>query len=141
MSDDYEPRMLGFLCNWCSYAGADLAGVSRLQMPTNFRIIRTMCSARVEPLFIFKALLGGMDGVLVAGCHPMDCHYQRGNFFTRRRLVMVQAILEELDLETDRVKLSWVSASECGRYQQVITDFNEKLKEMGESPARDEVFL
>jgi len=142
MSDEEGlPKILGFLCNWCSYAGADLAGVSRLQMSPNFRIIRTMCSARVEPLFIFKAFLGGMDGVLVSGCHPMDCHYQRGNYFTRRRLVMVQEILDALELEVERVKLAWVSASECGRYQSVLTDFTEELKALGDNEAKHEVFL
>ncbi len=105
MSGNEEPRVLGFLCNWCAYAGADLAGVSRLQLPANFCVIRTMCSARTEPLFLFKALLGGMDGVLVAGCHPGDCHYQRGNYFTRRRLVMVQEILKALNMEHERVRL------------------------------------
>jgi len=136
-----ELKVLGFLCNWCSYAGADLAGVSRLQMPANFRVIRTMCSARVEPLFIFKALLGGMDGVFVAGCHPMDCHYQRGNYFTRRRMVMVQEILRSLGMEEERVRLSWVSASECGRFQDLISDFGEGLKKVGENPVKHEVFL
>jgi len=136
-----ELKVLGFLCNWCSYAGSDLAGVSRLQMPTNFRIIRTMCSARVEPLFVIKALLGGMDGVFVAGCHPMDCHYQRGNYFTRRRMVMVQEIMRSLGLEEERVRLSWVSASECGRFQGLISSFSEDLKGVGENPMKREVFL
>ncbi|MCE5261710.1 MAG: hydrogenase iron-sulfur subunit [Euryarchaeota archaeon] len=141
MSGNEEPRVLGFLCNWCAYAGADLAGVSRLQLPANFCVIRTMCSARTEPLFLFKALLGGMDGVLVAGCHPGDCHYQRGNYFTRRRLVMVQEILKALNMEHERVRLHWISASECSLYQKVLTEFIEDLKGMERNVARDEVFL
>lgn len=131
--DGWEPTVLGFCCNWCSYAGADLAGVSRLQMPPNFRIMRVMCSGRVDPLFILNALEAGADGVIVMGCHPGDCHYISGNMKAERRAKFLDAILEQIGLK-DRFELHWVSASEGPKFQKTITDFVEKVKKLGPSP-------
>lgn len=139
--DMFRPRIIAFLCNWCSYTGADLAGVSRLQMPPHFRVIRVMCSSRVDPVFLIQAYLGGADGILVEGCHPGDCHYEKGNYHARRRFAVTRKVFEELGLETRRLRLSWVSASEGPRFQQVITDFTEMIRELGPNPARTEVFL
>ncbi len=141
MAGDFQPTIVGFLCNWCSYAGADLAGVSRMKMPATMVAIRVMCSSRVDPLFVLKAFLNGADGILVAGCHPGDCHYQTGNYYTRRRFALTQRVFNELGLETNRVRLSWVSASEGGRFQEVVTGFSETIVKAGPSPARTEVFL
>lgn len=131
--DEWEPRILGFGCNWCSYAGADLAGVSRLQMPPNFRLVRVMCSGRVDPLFILNALESGADGVIVMGCHPGDCHYISGNLKAERRAKFLDAILEQLGLK-DRFELHWVSASEGPKFQETITNFTKKIKDLGPSP-------
>jgi len=111
---EFLPRIIGFLCKWCSYAGADLAGVSRLKMPATLIPIRVMCSSRVDPLFILAALLKGADAVLVAGCHPGDCHYQTGNYYTRRRIALLEKIFDQLGLETDRLRLAWISAAVSG---------------------------
>lgn len=127
----FEPRIVGFLCNWCSYAGADLAGISRLQYPPNLRVIRVMCSGRVEPAFIFKALSEGADGVLIAGCHPGDCHYNHGNYNTLRRFPLMMRVLEQLGVERDRVRLEWVSAAEGNIFAQVVTDMTEKVRALG----------
>jgi F420-non-reducing hydrogenase iron-sulfur subunit len=137
----FDPKVLAFLCNWCSYAGADLAGVSRLQMPPNVRNIRVMCSGRIKPLFLIKAWLGGADGVLMAGCHPGDCHYATGNYKARRRFALTKKVFESLGLDSDRIRLSWISASEGPRYQQVMTEFTEKVKTAGPNPTRTEMFL
>ena len=139
-ASDFEPRIVAFLCNWCSYAGADLAGVSRLQMPPHFRVIRVMCSSRVDPVFLVRAYLGGADGVLVAGCHPGDCHYERGNYHARRRFAIARKVMEELGLESDRLRLSWVSASEGPRFQQVVAEFTDRIRRLGPNRARAEVF-
>ncbi len=130
---DFEPKIIGFLCNWCSYAGADLAGVSRFQYPANVRVIRVMCSSRIDPQFVLKALTEGADGVLIAGCHPGDCHYIEGNYRTRRRIAALDKILEKYGL-SDRVFLEWVSASEGKRFAEVVTDITNKLKELGPNP-------
>ena len=112
MSEKFEPRIVGFLCNWCSYAGADLAGTSRLKYPPSILPIRVMCSSRVDPLFVLTAYFKGADGVLIAGCHPGDCHYQEGNYYTRRRFAVLKKVVENLGLESERLRLSWISASE-----------------------------
>jgi len=137
---EFEPRIVAFLCNWCSYAGADLAGVSRLQMPPHFCVIRVMCSSRVDPVFLLKAYLSGADGMLIAGCHPGDCHYEKGNYHARRRFAVVKRIFDELGLDARRLRLSWVSASEGPRFQQVVTDFTAVVTGLGPNPARGEVF-
>ena len=141
MSEEFEPKIVAFLCNWCSYAGADLAGVSRLQMPPSFRIIRVMCSSRVDPLFVIKAFLGGADGVIIAGCHPGDCHYLKGNYYARRKFAVLKKTFEELGLEAERLRLSWVSASEGPRFAEVVTEFTETVKKLGPNPAREEIFI
>ena len=139
--EEFMPKILAFLCNWCSYAGADLAGTSRLKYPPSILPIRVMCSSRVDPLFILKAYLGGIDGVLVAGCHPGDCHYEKGNYYTRRRFALLKKIFEELDMEADRLLLSWISASEGPKYARVATEFTEKIKKLGKNPAKNKIFL
>ncbi len=133
---DPEPRILVFCCNWCSYAGADLAGVSRLQMPTNFRVIRTMCSGRVDPEFILRAFSKGADGVLVAGCHPADCHYIGGNYRTRRRIALLKALLEQYGLDPARLRLEWISAAEGEKFQRTLEMFTDEIRELGPSPLR-----
>jgi F420-non-reducing hydrogenase iron-sulfur subunit len=131
----FEPRILGFLCNWCSYAGADLAGVSRIQYPHNIRVIRVMCSGRVAPRFIFKALQEGADGVIVMGCHPGDCHYLEGNYEAEKKFIMVLRLLESLKNKFEyRVRLEWVSASEGTRFGEVVTDFTNQVRELGPTP-------
>jgi len=129
--DKFEPRILGFACNWCSYAGADLAGTSRMQYPPNVRVIRLMCSGRVNPLFILKALRLGIDGVLVSGCHPGDCHYQTGNYRARRRIAITKNFLEYMGIEPQRLQASWVSASEGSKFAEVISEVTTGVKEVG----------
>jgi coenzyme F420-reducing hydrogenase delta subunit len=129
----FEPKILGFLCNWCSYAGADLAGVSRMQYPPNIRVIRVMCSGRVDPKFVFEALRVGADGVIVLGCHLGDCHYLEGNYEAEKKFDMVKRFLKLINFD-NRVRLDWVSASEGARYAQVITEFTEHIKTLGPSP-------
>ncbi|HYB68973.1 MAG TPA: hydrogenase iron-sulfur subunit [Candidatus Acidoferrales bacterium] len=130
--DGFEPKIIGFLCNWCSYAGADLAGVSRIQYPTNIRIIRVMCSGRIDPTFIFEAFKDGADGVLVAGCHlPSDCHYISGNFKALRRITLLKNTLKELGIEPERVRLEWVSASEGDKFAAIVRDMVGDLKKIG----------
>jgi len=131
---DFEPNIVGFLCNWCSYAGADLAGTSRLRYPPNMKAIRVMCSGRVDPAFILDALKKGADGVLVAGCHPGDCHYQSGNFKTNRRLKLLKKLLFELGIEPERVRFEYISASEGNKFASVVTDFVDELKKIGPNP-------
>ena len=141
VAKEFEPRIVAFLCNWCSYAGADLAGVSRLQMPPTFRVIRVMCSSRVDPMFVVKAFLGGADGVIIAGCLPGDCHYLKGNYYARRRFAVLNKTFETLGLEPERLRLSWVSASDGPRYAEVVKEFTEEIRKLGPSPARTEVFI
>jgi len=118
---EWEPKIIGFLCNWCSYAGADLAGVSRLQYPSNIRIIKVMCSGRVNPQFVLKAFQEGADGVMVAGCHPGDCHYIEGNYHARRKLTLLKDLMGFMGVEPDRFQVSWVSASEGQKFAEVVT--------------------
>jgi len=133
---EQEPRIVGFLCNWCGYAGADLAGTSRLSYPTNIRIIRVMCSGRVEPAFILSAFENGADGVLVAGCHPGDCHYRSGNQHAEKRVEKTGKVLDLLGIGSDRLRLEWISAAEGEKFASVIKDFTEKLRIKGPSPLR-----
>ncbi len=128
---EWEPKVLGFLCQWCSYAGADLAGTSRKKYPANIRVIRVPCSGRVDPLFILKALRLGFDAVLVSGCHPGDCHYQVGNYYARRRMAITKKFLEYMGIEPQRIQASWVSASEGGKFAEVVTEITKELKEIG----------
>jgi coenzyme F420-reducing hydrogenase delta subunit len=128
---DWEPQIVGFLCKWCSYAGADLAGISRKKYPANIRVIKVPCSGRVDPLFILKALHLGFDGVLVSGCHPGDCHYQTGNYHSRRRFAITKKLLEHMGIDPRRVQASWVSASEGGKFVEVVTEMIKEIKEIG----------
>lgn len=127
----FEPRIVGFLCNWCSYAGADLAGTSRVQYPPNIRVIRVMCSGRVNPLFIAKCFAEGADGVLVSGCHPGDCHYLEGNYLARRRFQIINNLLDYLGIEPGRFRMSWVSASEGGRFGEIVTKIVDEIRVLG----------
>ena len=135
---DFEPRIVAFCCNWCSYAGADGAGVARLQMPTNVRIIRTMCSARVDPEFVLRAFAKGADGVMVLGCHPADCHYIGGNYRARRRVALLRMVLEQYGFDPKRLKLEWVSASEGEKFQKTICEFVDTVKALGPTPLQKE---
>jgi len=128
---EWEPRIAAFLCNWCSYAGADLAGISRIQYPPNVRVIRVPCSGRINPLFIVKALQSGMDGVLVSGCHPGDCHYISGNLYARRKFALMKSLLEYVGIEPDRVHFSWVSAAEGVRFAELLHTVVEAVREIG----------
>ncbi|MHA2304125.1 MAG: hydrogenase iron-sulfur subunit [Candidatus Hodarchaeales archaeon] len=130
-SDIFEPKIIVFACNWCSYAGADLAGVSRIPYPSNVRIIRVMCSGRVDPAFVLKAFLKGADGVIVAGCHPGDCHYLEGNLRAKERIDDMVEALKLLGWEVDRFRLEWISASEGKRFAQIMADFTGKIRELG----------
>ncbi len=127
----WEPKLIGFLCRWCSYAGADLAGTSRKKYPANIRIIKLPCSGRFDPLFILKALRMGFDGVLISGCHPGDCHYQTGNYYARRRIAITKKFLEYLGIEPERFQASWCSASEAVKFTEVVTDVTRGVKEVG----------
>ncbi len=127
----FEPKIVGFLCNWCSYTGADLAGTARIKYAANIRSIRVMCSGRIEPTFIMKALYEGADGVLIAGCHPGDCHYQEGNYKALRRYKLLKRILPEYGVEPERVRLEWVAASEGERFAAIVNEFTEEIRDLG----------
>jgi len=134
--DEYEPLILAFCCNWCSYAGADLAGVSRQQYPPNIRIIRVMCSGMVHPNLVINALTKGADGVVMCGCHPGDCHYIDGNLKAQKRADAIFLMLEDFGLERERFRLEWVSASEGIRFAEVMRQFTDEVKKLGPSPYR-----
>jgi len=128
---DWNPKIVAFLCNWCSYAGADLAGVSRFQYPSSVRIIRVPCSGRINPIFILKALQNGADAVLVSGCHPGDCHYIKGNLLARRKFALLKSLLEYTGIESERVFFSWVSASEGNRFADLIEHISQEVRLLG----------
>ena len=130
---EFVPNIVAFCCNWCSYAGADLAGSGRLSYPANVKIIRVPCSCRVNPMFILKAFQRGADGVILCGCHPGDCHYVTGNYYTRRRMAMLFDFLNYLGIEKERTRVEWVSAAEGARFSQVMNDFVAKITELGEN--------
>jgi len=136
MMAEFDPTILAFCCNWCSYAGADLAGVSRLQMPPNVHVIRVMCSASVKPEYLMKAVSQGVDGVLVLGCHIGDCHYMTGNHRTAKRVPLVKKIIRDVGIDERRVRLDWVSAAEGEKFQKVITEFVNEIKGLGPNPLR-----
>jgi F420-non-reducing hydrogenase iron-sulfur subunit len=131
ITQTFEPKIVGFLCNWCSYAGADLAGTSRASYPSNIRIIRVPCSGRVDPLFVMKAFQDGADGVMVLGCHPGDCHYQQGNYYAQRRYAIMHRLLEFTGIDSERLVVDWVSASEGKRFATVVSDFTAQVRELG----------
>lgn len=132
----FEPRIVGFLCNWCAYAGADLAGTSRLQYAANVDVVRVMCSGRVDPSFVLKAFQLGADGVLVCGCHPGDCHYSEGNHKAARRMPLLRKVLEQFGIEPERLRLDWVSASEAERFVAIVRDMAQQIGDLG--PLRHE---
>lgn len=134
---DFEPRIVGFLCNWCTYAGADLAGTSRIQYPPNLRPIRVMCSAAVDSVYILRALLEGADGVFIGGCHPGDCHYVSGNYKTRRRMALFNSIMRSLGLDEGRVLLRWISAAEGKKFADTVTEMTERLRQIGPNPFKN----
>lgn len=135
----FEPRILAFLCNWCSYAGADLAGVGRLQYPPNIRIIRVMCSGSVSPHHILHAFQKGADGVLVAGCHIGDCHYLKGNFMTLKRLTFLEGLLRFAGYDSERLRLEWISAAEGPKFAEVVREFTTTIKNLGPAPSLEAV--
>lgn len=128
---DFEPLIIGFTCNWCSYRAADLAGMSRIKYPPNVRLIRLMCSGRLDPTFVMKALKGGADGVLITGCHPGECHYLEQNFKTLKRFILLQKMLEQLGVEPERVKLVWASAAEGVHLAEEITKMVASIRQLG----------
>ena len=128
---EFEPNIIAFLCNWCAYAGADLAGTSRLQYPPNVKVIRVMCSGRINPMFVVNALQQGADGVLIGGCHPGDCHYVQGNYFARRRMAVLKNLLEYIGIEPERIRMTWVSAAEGTKFADVIKKVTEDIKKIG----------
>ncbi|MFQ5887499.1 MAG: hydrogenase iron-sulfur subunit [Candidatus Hydrothermarchaeales archaeon] len=132
----FEPKIIGFLCNWCSYAGADTAGTSRMQYPPTIRIIRVMCTGRISPAYILTAFAEGADGVLVAGCHPGDCHYVTGNYKAERRIKLIREILEDIGLEKERLLLTWISASEGEIFANTVKELTDTIKKLGPSPLR-----
>jgi F420-non-reducing hydrogenase iron-sulfur subunit len=132
----FEPRIIAFLCNWCTYTGADLAGTSRLQYPPNIRVIRLMCSGALDPVYVLKALLEGADGVLIGGCHPGDCHYVSGNYKARRRVAILKEILRQMGFDEDRVWLRWISASEGRLFADTVEEMVEALRTKGPNPLK-----
>jgi len=133
MSEDFEPTIVAFLCNWCTFTAADLAGTSRLAYPANVKIIRMMCSGMVDPKYVIKAFLEGADGVLIGGCWPGDCHYINGNMKARRRVALLHEILERFSVDRDRLWLRWVAASEGNMFAETVQKMTDRLKELGPS--------
>jgi F420-non-reducing hydrogenase iron-sulfur subunit len=133
---EFEPKIVGFLCNWCSYAGADLAGTSRLKYPPNVRVIRVMCSGRVDERLILKAFMAGADGVLLCGCHPGDCHYQKGNLNARRRITGLLPFLDAVGIGRERLRLEWIAASEGPKMAETVKNFTQSIRELGPSPIK-----
>lgn len=131
MSDDFEPKIALFACSWCTYAAMDLAGTSRMKYPPNFRVIKVMCSGRIDPQFILEAFRNGADGVLVAGCHPGDCHYIEGNYKALRRMTLLKRMLETLGIEKERLRLEWISAAEAAKFVKVAQEMVEQIKALG----------
>jgi len=139
MEKEFEPKIVAFLCNWCSYTGADLAGTSRLKHSHNLRIIRVMCSGRVCPTFIFKAFQEGADGVLVCGCHPGDCHYHEGNYKCLRRFKLIEKYIEQMGIEPKRLRLAWISASEGKQFSELADEMTEMIKSLGPSTIKTQL--
>ena len=137
-NNNSDPRIVAFLCHWCTYTGADLAGTTRLEYPVGVRIIHLMCSGAVDVVYVLKALLDGADGVLIGGCHPGDCHYQTGNLKARRRIALLRNILETLGLEKERVRLRWISASEGRLFAETVREYSDTLESTGRNPFADE---
>ncbi|MBN2029471.1 hydrogenase iron-sulfur subunit [bacterium] len=132
--EEFFPKIVGYLCNWCTYAAADLAGSSKMELSPSLNVIRVMCSSRVDYNLVLTTFFGGADGILIAGCHPGDCHYDKGNYYARRRYALLKSILETLKLDPERLQLSWISASEGKRYVDVVNEFTERIKKLGPNP-------
>lgn len=134
-----DPTIVAFLCNWCSYTGADLAGTSRMKYTSNLRVIRVMCSGRVEPTFVLKAFTEGADGVLICGCHPGDCHYHEGNYKCLRRFQLLQKYIDQMGIEKERIRLEWISASEGKEFAELANEFSESIKHIGKAKIKEEM--
>jgi F420-non-reducing hydrogenase iron-sulfur subunit len=134
--DEFEPKIIAFLCKWCTYTGADLAGTSRFQYPPNIRTIQLMCTGALDPVYVVKALLEGADGVLIGGCHPGDCHYQSGNYKAARRVAILKNILHQMGFDEERVWLRWISASEGRLFADTVTEMVQAIKEKGPNPIK-----
>jgi F420-non-reducing hydrogenase iron-sulfur subunit len=130
-SNNWEPKIVGFLCNWCAYQGADLAGTSRMAYAPNIRIVRVMCTGRIDPTFVLKAFESGADGVIVAGCHPGDCHYSEGNYKTMRRVAVLRRLLSQMGIDEERFRLEWVSAGEGAKWAQIADEMATAIKAKG----------
>lgn len=128
---EFRPKILAFCCNWCTYAGADLAGLNRMNYPADIRLLRVPCSGRVNPQYVLKALQGGCDGVLVCGCHPGDCHYATGNYYAKRRMLVYKRLVEYAGLEPDRFQIRWISGSEAGKFRDTVIAVTERIRELG----------
>jgi F420-non-reducing hydrogenase iron-sulfur subunit len=128
---EFEPKIIAFVCNWCSYGGADIAGSKRLQVPSNIKLVRVMCSGRVDPDFVLEAFRNGADGVMILGCHPNDCHYIEGNYNALKRYNMLKPLLDQFNIEQDRLYLDWVSASEGEKFARVTKEVNERITRLG----------
>ncbi len=136
IAEEFEPLIVAFCCNWCAYAGADLAGTSRFEYPPNIRIVRVMCTGRMDTTLVLESLRLGADGVLIAGCHPGDCHYQRGNYMMEKRFSYIKKALETIGIEPQRVRLEWISASEGGKFSALVREMTQQIKDLGPSPFR-----
>lgn len=135
------PTIVAFLCNWCSYTGADLAGTSRIKYASNLRVIRVMCSGRIDPTFVLKALIEGADGVLICGCHPGDCHYHEGNYKCQRRFYLLQKYIDQMGIDKRRIRLEWISASEGKEFAVLANEFSESIKQLGKCNVKKEMML
>lgn len=130
-AEPFKPKVLAFTCKWCTYAGADLAGLNRMKYPADIRLLRVPCSGRVNPQFVLEALQRGCDGVIVCGCHPGDCHYSTGNYYAKRRMMVYKRLLEYIGLKPDRFQIRWISGAEAGKFRDVITEFCNRITELG----------
>ncbi len=137
--EEFEPRIVAFLCNWCSYTGADLAGTSRMKYASNIRIIRIMCSGRIDPVFVLTAFKEGADGVMLCGCHPGDCHYQEGNYKALRRFILLQRYLKDMGIDTNRIRLEWISASEGKQFAELSNEFTETIRSLGPCRVKSQI--
>ena len=139
MPEEFEPRIVAFFCNWCTYTASDLAGVSRLRYAPSTRVVRVMCSGRIDPEFIMESFADGADGILIGGCHPGDCHYSEGNYKCLRRFKLIQKYLDQMGIEKDRLRLEWISASEGKKLQEVVNEMTEQIRQLGPSKIKETV--
>ena len=139
--EDFKPQIVGFLCNWCTYAAADMAGAAKLETSPTLNVVRVMCTSRIDHNLLLTTYFSGADGILIAGWHPGDCHYQVGNFYARRRYALLKKVFQTLNIDPERIQLTWVSASEGKKYSQVVNDFAEKIKKLGPNPVKQDALL